>query len=158
MGIRNFILQRVKFERGENWAHKTQVFRFFCLFYLPLFNSVTQKIQGWKNIGGGDLPPDATPPQVTHMVPYFVCVSSFISKNKSCKRYGNHDVWLHIYVTHIPNPWAWRETDNSRNNRRMVALQICFKHLRNLRLTHYILGQFKLVGDWRHCRSAVHRS
>jgi hypothetical protein len=42
--------------------------------------------------------------------------------------------------TRVPNPSAWRDTDKSRNNRMLVALQICFKYRRNVRMTHCILG------------------
>jgi hypothetical protein len=35
MGIRNFILQRVKFESVENWPDETQVFHFlFSVYFL----------------------------------------------------------------------------------------------------------------------------
>ena len=39
--------------------------------------------------------------------------------------------------TRVPNPSAWRDTDKSRNNRLLVALQICFKYRRNVPITHY---------------------
>jgi hypothetical protein len=34
MGIRNSILQGLRFEGRDNWSHKTQVFHFFCQFFI----------------------------------------------------------------------------------------------------------------------------
>jgi hypothetical protein len=38
------------------------IFFFLSIFYLPLFNSVTKKFPGWKNIGGIGPPPLPPPP------------------------------------------------------------------------------------------------
>jgi hypothetical protein len=61
--LRTLFYKGVRFERGENWSHKTQVFYFiFSLFYLPLLNSVTKKLSlGWKNTGGHLSPSHLTP-------------------------------------------------------------------------------------------------
>jgi hypothetical protein len=52
----------VKFERGENWFHKTQVFHFlFSVFLYAIIQSSNQKKKNYskveKILGRGHLPP-----------------------------------------------------------------------------------------------------
>jgi hypothetical protein len=58
----------VKFERGENWSHKTQFFLFFLsTLYLALLNSLTKNAIHRLKILGGISPPSPLP-QVTRIV------------------------------------------------------------------------------------------
>jgi hypothetical protein len=59
----------VRFERGENWFHKTQVFHFLLFFICHYSIQYPKKLLGWENYGGGGaFAPRAPPPQITPMV------------------------------------------------------------------------------------------
>jgi hypothetical protein len=67
MGNRNFILQRSRIWKRGNWSHRTQVFHFFCLFFICHYSiQYPKKILGWKNIGGPSLPPPPRPPSYAY--------------------------------------------------------------------------------------------
>jgi hypothetical protein len=62
MGIRNFILQGVKYKNGKIGPIKRKCF-IFSVYFLPLFNSVTKKIPKLKKYrGGGHFSPLPLPP------------------------------------------------------------------------------------------------
>jgi hypothetical protein len=96
VSIRNFVLQRSKFERGENWSRKMQHFYFlFSVYFLfaaikfsnPKKYSYVEKILGRAF---PPLPPKLRPLYVCACVCVYVCVCVYI--------YVCVCVYIYIYI------------------------------------------------------------
>jgi hypothetical protein len=86
-GVRGTLFYKgVKFERGENWSHKVQVFHFLIFVYFSFaiiqFTNQINYSSVEKILGGGHLPPfPPPPPPLRHALHQSLCGTTAASNS-----------------------------------------------------------------------------